>query len=50
MERRLLFIRQLVDCMAEFLDREAIEIPDDCYSEEYSDDNDFIDDTEDVED
>lgn len=50
MERRLLFIRQLADCMAEFLDREAIEIPDDCYSEEYSDDNDFIDDTEDVKD
>ena len=50
MERRLLFIRQLVDCMAEFLDREVIEIPDDCYSEEYSDDDNFIDDTEDVED
>lgn len=50
MERRLFFIRQLADCMVEFLDREAIEILDDCYSEEYSDDNDFIDDIEDVKD
>ena len=48
MEDRIHFINQSLHYIAEFLDREAIEIPDDCYSEEYSDDDDFIDDSEDV--
>ena len=43
--------KQLVDCMAKFLSLEAEEddIPEDCYSEEFSDDYDFIDDSEDIE-